>query len=327
MNRSLAAGLVVLTVGAVGFGAAQYFDARKLRADVAALDRERAELRKKLWDMERRSRAPAAVPATATAATTDSEEKPAGADAEEGRRAFRGNFAERAGRAMAVMDTPEMQRLMSLQQKGALDGRYAALFRKLNLNPQQLEQLKNLLVEKQTAPMDVMAAAREQGIDPFQNGAEFRQLIQNAQDDIDNNIRANLGENVYNQYKDYENTFGQRSLVTQLQDRLSYSNTPLSSQQAEQLIGILAASSPSTASRNAVFLGGPGGMGGAVRFFGANGTPVTDDAIASASTILTADQISALREIQSEQQAQTQIGNQMRATWGGGSGGRGNRGG
>src|ERR1700760_1944148 len=39
----------------------------------------------------------------------------------------------------ALMNSPEAQKLMALQQKANLDSRYAALFKSLNLTPEQLD--------------------------------------------------------------------------------------------------------------------------------------------------------------------------------------------
>ena len=48
-----------------------------------------------------------------------------------------------------MMSNPQLAKLITLQQKAMLDGTYAALFKSLNLSPDQLEQLKNLMVQRQ----------------------------------------------------------------------------------------------------------------------------------------------------------------------------------
>lgn len=339
MNRTLAIVLGLIALGAAGFGVVQYLDAQKLRGDLAALDKERADLRKRLWEAEQRSRQPivAAAPAAATTeapATESAATEPAG----DGRRnSQRRNFGEMAGRITAALDSPEVQRLMSIQQKGALDARYAGLFRELNLSPDQLEKFKSLLVERQTAAIDVMAAAREQGLNPFESRDEMRALVKNAQDDVDASIRAMLGDTAYSQYKNYDNTMPQRAVVSQLEQRLSYSATPLTPAQSSQLVRILAQSSPAATGgggpgggmSTAVFVGdGPGGGGGARMQFaagmgGGGSVPISSESLTQAATVLSPQQLSALQQLQTEQQAQSQLGEQMRATIGGGGRGRG----
>ena len=60
-----------------------------------------------------------------------------------------------------LLDNPEFSKLWNSQQKMALDPRYSALFKSLNLSPADLDKFKSLLVEKQAATTDVMRAARE----------------------------------------------------------------------------------------------------------------------------------------------------------------------
>jgi hypothetical protein len=213
----------------------------------------------------------------------------------------------RNGRAdfAAMMDRPEVQRLMAVQRKAELDSRYSALFRQLNLTPEQLDAFKNLLVEKSTAMLDVRAVAREQGISPRTDPATYLKLVTDAQAQIDDNIRSQLGDAAFSQYKDYEQTLPQRNLVTQLEQRLSYSSTPLSPAQSTQMVAILAATSPAPAGpvTPLAVMGDPGRT---------RAVPVTDATLNQALGVLAAPQLDALRQIQQEQQAQAQLSKAMR---------------
>lgn len=208
---------------------------------------------------------------------------------------------ERNGRPdfATMMERPEVQRLMSLQRKAELDSRYSALFRQLNLTPEQLDTFKNLLVEKNTAMLDVRAVAREQGINLRTDRDTFMKLVADAQAQIDGNIRTQLGEAAFSQYKTYEQTLPQRKVVSQLEQRLSYSSTPLSPAQSNQMVAILAAT------------GTPGAAtGDSNRARGS--VPITDGTLNQALGVLAAPQIDALRQIQQEQQAQLQLSRAMR---------------
>lgn len=210
----------------------------------------------------------------------------------------RSNFA-------ALMANPEFAAAMTVQQRAALDARYADLFKKLNLSPDQLEKFKSLLVDRQTSRIDVMIAARENGLNPRENRDELRKMTDEAQAEVDAAIKTSLGESVYNAYQNYEATQPQRNLVSQLDQRLGYTSTPLNATQSEFLINALAASGTSEQ-------GGPGNWGG-----GGSRAIITDDVIQKAQSVLTPAQVSALRQLQSEQQAQQKIRDMMRSSGGG----------
>ena len=205
----------------------------------------------------------------------------------------------------ALMANPEFVQAMNLQQRAALDGRYAELFKKLQLPPANLEKLKTLLVERQTTRLDVLSSARAQGLDPRTNREELSQLTALAQAEVDANIKTALGETAFNQYQNYETTLPQRNLVNQLDQRLSYSGPPLTSSQAEFLVSALATNTSGTSADPAP--AGPGNWGG-----GRSALPIADAVIQRAQSVLTADQLAALKQIQSEQAAQQKMHDLMR---------------
>ena len=207
-----------------------------------------------------------------------------------------------------LLEDPDFAAAWQAQQKAALDAPYAALFRQLHLNPQQIDQLKALLAERMTARLDVMNAAREQGLGGRENRAEVNRLLQETHAEIDAGIRELLGDSGYAQLQQYERTAPERTVVRQLESRLSYSSTPLSTAQAEALVTILNDTSRSTGGRAnsaMVFPIGPGGVSGPT-------APVSNAAIARAQGVLSADQLAALRQIQADQQAQRTVNEKMR---------------
>ena len=214
-------------------------------------------------------------------------------------------------RLNAMMENPEFAAAWQAQQKARLDDRYAALFRKLNLHPAQIEQLKALMVDRQASRMDVMAAAREEGFTGRENRDELQALMQQTEKEVEANIRALLGDTAYAQLQQYERTALQRNIVSQVENRLSYSSTPLTAAQSEALVGILAETSGRnrrTGSDPNFAMAFPGGP--AVNVGGR--TAITDVAIARAQGLLSPSQLEALRQIQAEQQAQQQVSELMR---------------
>jgi hypothetical protein len=208
----------------------------------------------------------------------------------------RGRFEGGHNRFAHIMEQPEAQKLIALQQKADLDARYASLFKNLNLTPAQLDQFKNLLVEKQTAMMDVMQAARAQGLNPRTDREGFQQLVASTEADIDNSIRSTLGEAGYAEYQQYQQTMPERNVTTQLQQSLSYTGTPLTDAQSEQLVQILAANAPAARNVN----------GGTTQPRPGSGR-ITDAAVIQAQGVLSAPQLQALQQLQQTQQARDQL--------------------
>ena len=310
--------LAALVLASAGFGLVQLNEVQKLKQNAAAWDEMRATLQKRIWELQKRNTELENRPAPAPAANNRA--IAADAASEDARRDENGGpprpMNRNAGdRFTAMMANPQAQKLIALQQKAALDGRYSSLFKQLQLNPAELEKFKNLLVEKQTTIMDVMAAARTEGLNGRENRDQIQQLVQDAQAEVDNTIRSTLGDAAYTQYQSYEATSPQRAVVSQLDQRLSYSSSPLTDTQSQQLVQILAQTAPTNSNAGrvsgaatvfAAMSGGPAGV------FGGGGTPITADAITQAQGILSPQQLSALQSLQQEQQASAQLRQQMR---------------
>jgi len=208
----------------------------------------------------------------------------------------------------ALMANPAFAKAWNTEQRARIDARYAALFKKLNLSPEQQTALANLLLERQNSARDVFAAAREQGLNPGQNRDDLRKMVTDAQAEVDQNIKTTLGDTAYQQYQNYENTQSQRAIVSQLNQTLSALATPLTTAQSDFLVQAL--STPAATAQSSAQGGGPWGRGG---------TTITDAVIEQAQNVLSPAQVDALRQLQTQQQAQQTIRQMMRG--GGGRGG------
>ena len=312
--------LALLTVGATTAAWQQYWKAARLEA--AALSATAGtDLQKRLDAAENQNRSLSAELDVRREAAAEAGAQPAATtrDSGPGGRGPRGNMA-------TIMDRPEMQRLRTLQQRAALDTRFAPLFKSLNLAPEKLSQFKNLLAERESTMQDVMMAARDQGVDPRSDPEGFRKLVTAAQAEINSQLKSVLGDDGYAQYEQYAQTQPQRATVEQLRQSLSYTSEPLTDTQASQLVQILAANStashsgeprdgappmlpPDGGGRGPGGQGGQGGQGGPP---GGGGAPITTETIAQAQTVLTTTQLSALQQLQTLQQAQQQAMQLMR---------------
>jgi hypothetical protein len=277
----------------------------------AAPDSARDELLRKLSAAERRaadleSRLAAFASSAAPAPTGDETAAAPETPAEVTPPRDRAGGSRRAEFA-ALMNDPAVVRLMNEQQKAGLDGRYAALFKQLNLTPEELERFKNLLVEKRTALRDVLVAAREQGLAPGQNRGELRTLVEQSNAEIDSSIRELLGPEKYNTYQTYETTGAQRSLVEQIDRSLSYTSAPLTAAQNQALVKIFAqsATAVSSAPRPGLLFAGPDGVG-------AGRVTITDTMVNQAAAILSPTQLAAVKTQQASQQAERQLRELMR---------------
>jgi len=345
--------LACTTIGGAAYAWKQYQELIQLRAAALGTD-ERSDLQKRLWAAEKRAKDLAdqlAAARTRGEGATDENADLANPDnANRGNRGNRGPGGPggRGGDIMAALQKPEIQRLLATQQKAQLDARYASLFKNLNLTPAQLEKFKNLLVERQTSMMDVMTAAREQGINPRTDPKGFQQLIAGTQGEIDASIKAAIGDNAYSQYKNFDQTAPQRGTTDQLSQRLSYSATPLTADQSASMLKILSQTAPARTATTGgaiaitsnVTVGVEAGAAGGGRggptmnvfagFGGGGGgggpgasAPITDATINMAQGVLSGPQLEALKQLQAEQQAQQKIGEAFRQTMGGANGNTG----
>ncbi|EIQ01406.1 hypothetical protein OpiT1DRAFT_05982 [Opitutaceae bacterium TAV1] len=275
---------LLTTFAGAGVAVSQYFQIQDLRSQaqvnvtqVAAIDKTAA----KAYLDHAATAAPAAD-------VVQEEDQPVSPDAvgegteERGFRRGPGNFG---ARMTELMKDPEFAEAMRLRQRADLDRRYAGLFKELNLPADKLNALKDLMIERQNAAMDVFATAQSQGLNPRENREELRQLVQSTQSEVDASIKAALGDAAYSQYENYNATQPQRGTVNRISESLSYSNAPLTSSQAQQLVTIMAQN---------------------------NTREITDQVITQAQGVLTSGQVAALKQYQAEQQAREVVNQKMR---------------
>ncbi|MBI5766850.1 MAG: hypothetical protein HZA93_03595 [Verrucomicrobia bacterium] len=301
--------LTLLTVVATGVAWRSYWQARWLEA-AQVEDEDITALQTRLRAAEDRNHtleAQLAASRETSTATDDASAAPAPAPREGGRGFGRGGPP---AAVRAALDRPEMQRLRTMQQKAALDARYAPLFKSLNLEAAKLDQFKTLLAEREATTQDVMMAARDQGLDPRRDREAVAKLVASAQSEIDTQLKSLLGDDGFAHYEQYAKTQTQRATVEQLRQSLSYTSEPLSDTQATQLVQILAANTPVATDGTAAMLPPDGGGGRGGRGPGGATTvtaPITTAAVTAAQAVLTTAQVQTLQQMQTLQQAQQQV--------------------
>ena len=309
---SLLVALAFIAVSALAWH--QYRELISLRAqladgDNAALKKQLADARKTIKSLEDRIAALRGRRGGAGGDLADGADGPDGANGA-GRRP-----GGRFGMFSALAGNPEFQKLLAVQMKGRISQTYGPLFKELNLSPDQLAQFQSLLADKQQALLDVMQAAREQGLNPRSDPQGFQSLVNQAVSQVDQNIQQELGDSGFQQYQQYQQTLPERNTVNTLQTQLSYTQTPLTADEASAMISLLAQTQPQKAGSGTAGTdnGGDAGPGPMALINGGGNAKVTDDAIAQAAGVLSAPQISTLQQIQQQQQAQQQMQQLMRA--------------
>jgi hypothetical protein len=296
----------VATLGAVAWR--QYGELIDLRAQVAdgelaMLKKQLADARKAIKSLEDRMAAMRGRRGGGGAAGDQANgDNPAAAGG-------RGRGGGRMGFFGQLAGNPEFQRLLALQMKSRISATYGPLFKSLNLTPDQLAQFQSLLADKQQALMDTLQAAREQGINPRTDPDGFKTLVNQSVSQVDTSIQQALGDAAYQQYQQYQQTLPERNTVNSLQQQLSYTQTPLTDDEANQMVTLLAQNQPQRAGAGTAgtTTGGDAGPSLMNLVNGGGTAKVTSDAITAASGVLSAPQISALQQVQAEQQAQQQM--------------------
>jgi hypothetical protein len=92
-----------------------------------------------------------------------------------------------------MKDHPEYEALYAKNMRRNIDRMYGNNLGSLNLSPDQLSQLKNLLVERQMSSMDAMSAAQAAGLTP--GTPEYREAMQDASQNVEQQLTALLGSN------------------------------------------------------------------------------------------------------------------------------------
>lgn len=315
-STALIAILGLATIAALGFQFRTDRELRALSGDLERRNSENAALRsenRRLQTARAVSPEPGAAPATAPADETASANFTVSSGGRAGVAFAPATYAFRSVGA----DDPEMKRLMEVQQRGQIERRYGSLLQGLGLTPEQRDQFIQQLLQRQNAGQDAMTAALAKGLPPQELQAQIDAARTAALADSDAALRTLLGNDGYRQWESYQSSLPHRELAEQLASRLSTSTEPLQPGQMEQLVKMFAETSPLPAEATQDFganrmtfqssAEGRGATQARVMVTNDSGpgaaVPVTDGLLAQAQTVLSPAQLSALRQLQTEQAA------------------------
>jgi hypothetical protein len=183
-----------------------------LSQNLAAKEREVQQLKSQLSDMQKEAEL--------------SETKPEDPD----KKKF--DSASMMANVRKMMKDPATREVMRAQQKLSLDMVYGALFDDMLATPDEIEELKDLLVDKQMEQVELMQDFSPADVGKMEDRSS---RIAAINDEYNEKIRLAIGEHNYETYREYEQTLPDRMQVNVFKQQLSSSDR-LTGRQEEDLI-------------------------------------------------------------------------------------------
>jgi hypothetical protein len=135
-----------------------------------------------------------------------------------------------------MMKDPAMREMMRSQQKAMMSQMYGPLFQDLGLDATQREKFMEILLDT------AMKGVEQAGSFFKPNTAdktEAMKVVSEQQKEMTASLKALLGDEKFAQYEEYQKTVGERVQLTQFQQQLAGTETPLQDSQMAQLMAIL----------------------------------------------------------------------------------------
>jgi hypothetical protein len=167
----------------------------------------------------------------------------------------------------------------------ALGDKYGALFQKLGLPEHQLIDLQSLLLERQFVLRATFATMNKEGstfLEAWSKG------LGDAAVPIDQAIHRLLGDAAFAELREYNQTLGARNTVTALGKKLNRSSTPLTAAQTEAMVQLIASDKSAAQLENQMHF----------NMLYTGGTSISNRDVKAASTVLSAPQVDAFRQLQ-----------------------------
>jgi hypothetical protein len=133
-----------------------------------------------------------------------------------------------------MLQDPATKKMYRDSIKAMLDSTYGALFKELNLSPEKLEKLKELLVDQQMAALDInqemMSTTPSE-----ENKKELQQRFEDLKEDNDAKLSELLGNGNFEKYATYRDRLSERQLVSNFMQSLG-TNDKLTETQQQTLV-------------------------------------------------------------------------------------------
>ena len=153
-----------------------------------------------------------------------------------------------------MMEDPDTKKLIREQQRMMLDQLYSPLIKQMDLTPEEATQFKDLLAD------NMMKAAEKAtsflGGGSSTNRSQMLSAVAEEQKNFDEQLRGFLGETRYAEYKEYQQTVGERTQLNLYQQQNAGGASALTEQQTEQLLGFMQEEKRAVTSANGLPLPG-----------------------------------------------------------------------
>lgn len=134
---------------------------------------------------------------------------------------------------LAMMKSPEGQKMMQNRSASMVRTRYAELAKRLKLSPQDSTVLMGLLADRQTA----LTSAR---INSGGSSEKSAAQVSAIEGEFSEKLKGMLGEEAFGQLGEYEKSVEERGMVSNFEDQFNSAGTPLEATQKESLIQLMA---------------------------------------------------------------------------------------
>jgi len=151
-----------------------------------------------------------------------------------------------------MLQDPDTRKFVREQQRMMMDQMYAPLIKKLGLTPDEATQFKSMLADNAMKAAD--SATSMFGGLGSSNQTQAVSTLAASQKSFDEQVQAFLGDDRYAQYKDYQETVGERTLLNQFKQQAG-SDFNLNDQQTEALLTFMKEEQKSVASTTGLPLG------------------------------------------------------------------------
>jgi hypothetical protein len=135
-----------------------------------------------------------------------------------------------------MMQDPDTRKFIRDQQRQMMDSLYNPLIKHMGLAPEDAELLKDFITESQMNSAEMAGSMFGGG---STNRTEVLNKLTAEQKETDGQIQAFLGGARYAQYKEYQQTLGERMQLNQFKVQTASDPNPLTDMQAEQLLAIM----------------------------------------------------------------------------------------
>ncbi len=135
-----------------------------------------------------------------------------------------------------MMQDPDTKKFIRDQQRMMMNQLYSPLIKQLGLNPEQADRFKDLLADN--AIKGAEKATSMFGGASSASRAELVNSMAAQQRNLDDQVRLFLGDAGYAQYKEFQETAGERMQLNTYKQQTG-SDLPLTDNQTEQLLAIM----------------------------------------------------------------------------------------